>query len=186
MLQYELADSKREKLLDENLSLKGAIRVFARVRPPLPGETVAEITSSSGGGKSKGARGGSGSSSSSSSAEAEPPLFQFPNATDDCTDLEVVEKPGLGVGGYGVGEARRHAFSFQRVLPPTASQADVFEEVEGLVQSALDGHRVCIFAYGQVSHRDHGCVETFFSRSQSSSSFFYVLFPCHSFFLADW
>jgi kinesin family protein C1 len=49
-----------------------------------------------------------------------------------------------------VGEARRHAFVFHRALPPTAGQADVFGEVDGLVQSALDGHRACIFAYGQT------------------------------------
>jgi kinesin family protein C1 len=37
-----------------------------------------------------------------------------------------------------------------QVFPAAATQADVFDEVAGLVQSALDGSRVCIFAYGQT------------------------------------
>ena len=41
-------------------------------------------------------------------------------------------------------------FNFDRVFEAACSQEAIFEEVEGLVQSALDGYKVCIFAYGQT------------------------------------
>mmetsp|Transcript_9693 Transcript_9693/g.17973 ORF Transcript_9693/g.17973 Transcript_9693/m.17973 type:complete len:1185 (+) Transcript_9693:55-3609(+) len=41
-------------------------------------------------------------------------------------------------------------FAFDNIFGVTTSQVDIFEEVTGLVQSALDGYKVCIFAYGQT------------------------------------
>lgn len=43
-----------------------------------------------------------------------------------------------------------HVFSFDRVFKPAVSQAAVFEEVADVVQSALDGYKVCLFSYGQT------------------------------------
>ena len=39
-------------------------------------------------------------------------------------------------------------FSYDSCFTPNQSQNDVFEDTKRLVQSAVDGYNVCIFAYG--------------------------------------
>lgn len=41
-------------------------------------------------------------------------------------------------------------FSFDSVLPPSATQANVYDQIEPLIQATLDGYSACIFAYGQT------------------------------------
>ena len=62
-------------------------------------------------------------------------------------ELEGESRPAA-MGGERPGESQ--LFKFDRVFGPAASQAQVFEELQHLVQSALDGYSACIFTYGQT------------------------------------
>lgn len=47
-------------------------------------------------------------------------------------------------------EKLNHKFSYDKVFPCESGQQQVFEEVQQLVQSALDGFNVCLYSYGQT------------------------------------
>jgi hypothetical protein len=51
----------------------------------------------------------------------------------------------------------KNAFLLDRVFSPDCTQEQIFEEVEDLLESALDGNNVCLMAFGQTgsgkSHR---------------------------------
>lgn len=47
-------------------------------------------------------------------------------------------------------DVTKHGFSFDKVFAPNSKQTDIFEMVAPMIQSALDGYSICIFAYGQT------------------------------------
>nr|XP_011470975.1 PREDICTED: kinesin-1 isoform X2 [Fragaria vesca subsp. vesca] len=77
-----------------------------------------------------------------------------PLLPDDATEVPVISYPtsteDLGRSIDLVQSGQKYHFTFDKVFDHAASQNDVFEEISQLVQSALDGYKVCIFAYGQT------------------------------------
>lgn len=78
-------------------------------------------------------------------AEPQPPLYVLDAA--DPRRLDVVE---TGTAATGRRQQTRHAFVYDHVFGPGATQEDVFEELAVFVQSVLDGYSCCVFAYGQT------------------------------------
>lgn len=48
------------------------------------------------------------------------------------------------------GRPKSHSFIFDHVFAAAATQPQVFRQVSEVIQSALDGFRVCVFCYGQT------------------------------------
>lgn len=111
----------RRKLHNTIQELKGNIRVYCRVRPL---------------------------SKENQSNEFDHMKFsQDRNGTDCAIDLDA------GLVSNATGEktlAKKYSFQFDKVFKPDSTQSFIFEEISQLVQSALDGYKVCIFAYGQT------------------------------------
>ncbi|KAF2187383.1 kinesin-domain-containing protein [Zopfia rhizophila CBS 207.26] len=80
--------------------------------------------------------------------DTEPTSIAFPDADTDSKEVAVQgpEKQSA----LGNVTTATYSYSFDRVFGPTSQNAEVFEEISQLVQSALDGYNVCIFCYGQT------------------------------------
>lgn len=69
-----------------------------------------------------------------------------PPSEGEIPAIDYSDSSKLSLGHSG----ETYNFGFDRVFSPAVTQEQVFDEVDGLVQSALDGFKVCIFAYGQT------------------------------------
>ncbi|KAM7273768.1 hypothetical protein ACFE04_028432 [Oxalis oulophora] len=68
------------------------------------------------------------------------------------TDRRVIHRPII-VGSEKItvsSSGSRKEFDFDKVFPQEATQEEIFVEVAPILRSALDGHNVCLLAYGQT------------------------------------
>lgn len=124
--KVQKGETLRRKLHNDVQELKGNIRVFCRVRPLLRAEF------------------------SRPEARMEEELGHFVlggRTTDEQEEIQMVQ---TAESATGAATQKTFPFAFDKVFGPGATQDVVFEEISQLVQSALDGYRVCIFAYGQT------------------------------------
>lgn len=138
LAQRQLDMQERRRLHNIIQDLRGAIRVAIRLRP--------STTVMSPGGSHSGIR------------------FEFPDSMTDKRLISLFGKAEKSLDGMKVRRAE-HSYEFDRVYSMEATQQDVWNDVSELVQSALDGFRVCIFAYGQTAS---GKTHTMLGPSSSS------------------
>ena len=120
-----IGEKSRIELHNSLIEVKGNIRVYARVRPMLDKEVDA--------------KGGD-----------EFTHFDYPEGTDH-RGLHVIEVPGHQSTIPGKSEQTKTLpFLFDKVYNPDQTQEEVFNDISQLVQSSLDGYKVCVFAYGQT------------------------------------
>ena len=114
--------------------------------------------------------------------EATDGTFTFPDVLDSRSIL-VTEPEAASVTGE-MKQGKATTFEYDKIFTPTSQQSEVFAEVSNLVQSCLDGYKVCLFAYGQTgsgkTHTmegtavDHGliprAVQLLFERSKEMSA----------------
>jgi kinesin family protein C2/C3 len=65
-------------------------------------------------------------------------------------ERDAVGFPGEGELSIVSSKKALKVFEFDQIFRPEVATEGVYREVEGLVQSTLDGYNVCIFAYGQT------------------------------------
>jgi len=127
----------RRELHNMVQELKGNIRVFCRIRPLLseerqcnPDVLFQPVARSSGRG-----------------LEVYAPCDQ---KRGSCFRTDRPPSGGEVASTAATHDRPRWVFQFDRVFDASSTQVQVFEEISQLVQSALDGYKVCIFAYGQT------------------------------------
>ncbi|KAI0139500.1 kinesin-domain-containing protein [Hypoxylon sp. NC0597] len=116
-------EEKRHKLFEQVQELKGNIRVMCRIKPPSDPESDALI-------------------------KFNPKVSEIDEDKIDGlsipTEREDFREPGKMIPG------KPKEFNFERVFDDHCTNKDVFDEISQLVQSVMDGKKVCIFCYGQT------------------------------------
>ncbi|CAL9736671.1 kinesin-like protein Kar3p [Monosporozyma servazzii] len=114
-------ETLRRSLHNELQELRGNIRVFCRIRPPLP-----------------------------KIEDPDTSHIKVDRFDDDngIQTMEVIKSNSYGTGNGN--SIKPQQFKFDKIFDIGEPNTEVFKEVGQLVQSSLDGYNVCIFAYGQT------------------------------------
>ncbi|KAL5082693.1 hypothetical protein RYX36_011114, partial [Vicia faba] len=74
----------------------------------------------------------------------------FPRQPNQLSAVENIEDGTITVSIPSRNGKGQRSFNFNKVFGPSATQAEVFLDMQPLIRSVLDGYNVCIFAYGQT------------------------------------
>ena len=119
------SEKERKKLQNKVHELRGNVRVFVRCRPFLRGDEEYEACESD--------------------------TIALKSAICCCEEANTISVSGFRNGvTNGSSVVSGQTFGFDQIFTNLSSQDKIFDSVSDLIQSALDGYRVCIFAYGQV------------------------------------
>lgn len=136
-LNEQLANQEKERraLHDKLQQLKGNIRVFCRIRPPLE----------------------------SDNREKEALIsmdFNDDDFNDDAYQELIISKDAAldtttnSLSSYSLHQSKKnnstYKFQFDKIFSPGLLNQDIFGELSQLIQSSLDGQNVSVFAYGQT------------------------------------
>ena len=122
------APSPQQGPLHKIQDLKGAIRVYTRIRPLQTNDPHGESMVVPG--------------------RCLDPAAEGMDAVCKPAPVTKLSNPGeRRPAGKRLEEKR---FSFDRVFGPDSTQSDVYEEVSPVVMGVLDGYNACVFAYGQT------------------------------------
>ncbi|MCI4374609.1 hypothetical protein PGIGA_G00008080 [Pangasianodon gigas] len=69
---------------------------------------------------------------------------------DECQAVVVTTDPHNESALTVLSKGKAKTFELDKVFHPQATQEEVFQEIEPLITSCIDGYHVCIFAYGQT------------------------------------
>lgn len=115
----------RRKYHNKLQELKGNIRVFCRVRPPLKSEDGNEIID-----------------------------IQVPDNDEEEQEIEIIDPrmvQSFNSNTINVNNNKKSSnFKFDKVFQMNSTNSEIFDEISQLVQTAIYGYNVCIFAYGQT------------------------------------
>lgn len=124
-LRQKLTESERvrRKLHNQVQDLRGNIRVYIRCRPFLR-------------------------SDGDDSYQSKKSLLLL---NEEGSSVAIANSQSTVSTNNGVNRSQvLHQFAFDKIFGQDAQQNEIYQEVSTLIQSVLDGYRVCVFSYGQT------------------------------------